>query len=230
MSSGSHLNDQAFSRRELLLTAAAGLAGAVLMFAGDMFLYGHWGSGANFINRYKTVIQEASTLRLYIAGALGPIAAIFYLIGARHLHLRLEPAKPLLRVVTSFAFVATFIVAGAVHAVWAAYALVLRGAAHGHANADLQTVIGDYLQVLFRIAEVAGYPAALLLFLLVLTNQTTYPRWSAVLNPGVVMVAAPLITFLPGPIGAPVVGGLFNLAFVVFFLLSLATVPRKDEV
>jgi len=193
------------------------------MFAGDMFLYGHLGSGADFSSRYKTIIEEASTLRLYIAGALGPIAAIFYLIGARHLHLRLEPSKPLLRGVTSFAFVATFVIAGAVHAVWAVYGLVLRGAARGQASVALQSVVGDYLQLLFRIAEVVGYPAALLLFLLVLTRQTRYPRWSAVLNPGLVMLASPLMTLLPGPIGAPVVGGLFNLAFVVFFVLSLAT-------
>jgi hypothetical protein len=222
------VNGQTISRRELLFTAAAGLVGALLMFAGDMLLYGHFGSGANFISRYKTVIEEASALRLYIAGALGPIAAIFYLIGARHLHLRLAPAKPFLRVVTSFAFVATFVIAGAVHAVWAAYALVLRGAAHGQASVDLQTVVGDYLQLLFRIAEVVGYPAALLLFILVLTRQTAYPRWSAVLNPGLLMLASPLMTFLPGPIGAPVVGGFFNLSFVVFLVLSLATKQKKN--
>jgi hypothetical protein len=217
------VNGETISRRKLLFTAAAGLLGALLMFTGDMFLYGHLGSGADFSSRYKTVIAGASTLRLYVAGALGPVAAIFYLIGARHLSLRLEPAKPLLRVVTSFAFVATFVVAGAVHAVWATYALVMRGVSHGHASPELQTVVWDYLQLLFRMAEVVGYPAALLLFLLVLMRQTTYPRWSAVLNPGVAMLAAPLFRFLPSPIGAPVVGGLFNLAFVVFFSMSLAT-------
>jgi hypothetical protein len=217
------LNGQAFSKRELWITAAAGIVGALAMFAGDMFLYGHWGSGADFIIQHRTVIEGASTLRLYIAGALGPFAAIFYVIGARHIYLRLQPAKSLLRLVTSLAFVATFVVAGAIHAVWAANALVMRGVSHGHASPELQTVAWDYLQLLFRIAEVVGYPAALLLFLLVLMRQTTYPRWSALLNPGVVMLAAPLFRFLPSPIGAPVVGGLFNLAFVVFFSMSLAT-------
>ena len=215
--------ETAFSRRQLLFTGTAGLIGALLMFAGDMFLYGHWGSGAHFVSTYKTVIAAASTPRLYIAGAFGPVAAIFYLLGARHIHLRLQPAKPLLRTVTSVAFAATFVVAGAIHAVWAANALVMRGVAHGHASPELQTVVWDYLQLLFRIAEVVGYPAAFLLFLLVLMRQTTYPRWSAVLNPGVVMIAAPLFRFLPNPIGAPVVGGLFNLAFAVFFVMSLAT-------
>lgn len=214
--------------KELLLTGAAGLVGALLLFTGDMFLYGHLGSGAAFASRYKTVIAEASTLRLYIAGALGPAAAIFYLIGVRHLHLRLKPSRPFLRIVTSFAFVAMFVVAGAVHAVWASYALVLRGLAHGQAGADLNTDVGGYLDIVYTMAEVIGYPAALLLFLLVLTRQTTYPRWSAVLNPGLVMLASPLVTLLPSPIGAVVVGGLFNLAFVVFFVLSLMTIPRRD--
>jgi hypothetical protein len=116
-----------------------------------------------------------------------------------------------------------FIIAGAVHAVWAAYALVLRGVAQGRGSVDIENVMAAYLDLVYRMAEVVGYPGALLLFFLVLTRRATYPRWSAVLNPGLLMLASPLVVFLPAPIGAPVVGGLFNLAFVVFFALSLAT-------
>jgi hypothetical protein len=222
------MNDRAYSRRYLLITASAGLFGAVLMFTGDMLLYGHFGSGAEFINRYKTVITQASTLRLYLAGALGPVAAIFYLIGVYHLYMRLQPSRALVRIVTSLAFAAMFVIAGAVHAVWAAYALVLRAVAHGQANAELETVMRAYLTLVYRIAEIVGYPSALLLFVLVLMGRTTYPRWSAFLNPGLIMLASSLVVFLPAPIGAPVAGGLFNLAFVVLFALSLATTPRAD--
>lgn len=197
------------------------------MFTGDLFLYGHLASGADFISGYKSVIAGASTLRLYLAGALGPAAAIFYVIGAYHLYLRLHPARPLLRFITSFAFGAMFVIAGAVHAVWAAYALVLRGVAQGQASVDLENVMAAYLDLVYKMAEVVGYPGALLLFFLVLTRRTTYPRWSVVLNPGLFMLASPLVTFLPSPIGAPVVGGLFNLAFVVLFTLSLATTLRS---
>ena len=220
------MNDRARSQRYLLITAGAGLVGALLMFTGDMLLYGHFGSGAEFISRYKTVIADASALRLYLAGAVGPIAAIFYLIGVYHLYLRLQPARILLRIVTSVAFGALFVIAGAVHAVWAAYALVLRGVAYGQANADLETIMRAYLDLVYRMAEVVGYPAALLLFVLVIMRRTSYPRWSAVLNPGLIMLASSLVVFLPAPIGAPVVGGLFNLAFVVFFAFSLVTTPR----
>lgn len=227
------MNDQPYSRRHLLLTAGAGLVGALLMFTGDMLLYGHFGSGAEFISRYKTVITEASSLRLYIAGALGPVAAIFYLIGVYHLYLRLQRSRVLLRLVTSLAFAAMFVIGGAVHAVWAAYALVLRGVAHGQANADLEAVMDGYRNLVYRMAEIVGYPSALLLFALVLMRRTTYPRWSALLNPGLIMLASSVVVFLPAPIGAPVVGGLFNLAFVVFFALSLATTPpaltEKDD-
>lgn len=224
------MNDQACSRRCLILTAGAGLVGAVLMFTGDMLLYGHFGSGAEFINRYKTVITQAGTVRLYLAGALGPVAAIFYLIGVYHLYMRLQPSRTLVRVVTGLAFAAMFVIAGAVHAVWAAYALVLRGVAHGQANVELETMMRAYLTFVYRLAEIVGYPSALLLFVLVLIGRTTYPRWSAFLNPGLLMLASSLVVFLPAPIGAPIVGGLFNLAFVVFFALSLATTtPATTE-
>ena len=221
------MNDRAYSRKYLLFTAGAGLIGALLMFTGDMLLYGHFGSGAEFISRYKTVITEASSLRLYLAGALGPVAAIFYLIGVSHLYMRLQPARAVVRIATSLAFAAMFVIAGAVHAVWAAYALVLRGVARGQASTDLETVMGAYLDLVYKMAEIVGYPSALLLFVLVLMRRTTYPRWSAFLNPGLIVLASSLVVFLPAPIGAPIVGGLFNLAFVVFFALSLATRPRR---
>ena len=221
------MKNRAFRRRYLLITAGAGLVGALLMFTGDMLLYGHFGSGAEFISRYKTVITGASSLRLYLAGALGPVAAIFYLAGVYHLYMRLQPARVILRIVTSLALAAMFVIAGAVHAVWAAYALVLRGVAQGQANADLESVMRAYLDLVYNMAEIVGYPSALLLFVLVLMGRTTYPRWSAFLNPGLIMLTSSLVVFLPAPIGAPVVGGLFNLAFVVFFAISLATTPRR---
>lgn len=222
------MNGETVSRKQLLLTATGGLAGALLMFAGDMLLYGHWGSGAGFSGRYTQVIAGASTLRLYLAGALGPVAAILYLAGARHLWLRLRPARPFLRTLTSLTFVATFVIAGAVHAVWGAYALVLRALAHGQANKSVEDVMSSYLDSVYTMAEVVGYPAAVLLFILTIAGRTTYPRWAAFLNPGLIMLAAPLAKFLPAPIGAPVVGGLFNLAFVVFFVMSLATARRAQ--
>jgi hypothetical protein len=111
--------------RALSITAFSGLLGAVTLFGGDMLLYGHFGSGSEFDDRARSVIANASTTRLYVAGLLGPIAALLYLPGSLHVYWRLT-CSVWLRCLTAGAFATTFVVTGAVHAVWGAYALVVR--------------------------------------------------------------------------------------------------------
>jgi hypothetical protein len=216
------------TRRDLLATGLAGLAGSLLLFVGDMLLYGHLGSGEAFRVVSRQVIANASTSRLYVAGMLGPIALLGYLPGILHLYWRLAPGRFWLRATTAIGFAATLVVGGALPAVWGACALALRSAAAAPSYEPLRIEIGEYLRSIYRMAEIAGFPAALLLFLLVAFNKTTYPRWTALLNPGLLMLLSPLAVYVPAPLGAALAGGFFNLAFGVFFLVSLATLnPRQ---
>jgi hypothetical protein len=76
---------------------------------------------------------------------------------------------------------------------------------------------------IYRSIEVVGYPTMLLLFALVLFKQTTYPRWTALLNPGLLMLISPLAVHIPSPVAAVIIGGFYNLTFCIFFQISLAT-------
>ena len=62
-------------RKEVLATGLAGPLGAFLLFAGDMLLYGRLGSGMEFDTRGRQGIVNASSLRLFAAGLLGPCTA-----------------------------------------------------------------------------------------------------------------------------------------------------------
>jgi hypothetical protein len=70
---------------------------------------------------------------------------------------------------------------------------------------------------------VVGYPTMLLLFTLILFKQTTYPRWTALMNPGLLMLISPVAVHIPAPFGAAIVGGFYNLTLSLFFLVSLLT-------
>jgi Family of unknown function (DUF6796) len=63
---------------------AAGLAGALLFFSGDMLFYGHWGAGATFKEGMLTVLRQGSLTRLFIGGLIGPVAACLCIIGFWH--------------------------------------------------------------------------------------------------------------------------------------------------
>ena len=49
-----------------------GLGAALLMFVGDMCLYGHFGSGEDAIS--KVVITNESDTRIVVGGFIGPLA------------------------------------------------------------------------------------------------------------------------------------------------------------
>lgn len=209
-------------KRYNFVAGGIGLCGALLMFAGDMLLYGHFGSGSAFIEKYRDVIASASPARLYIAGLIGPVAASLYLIGVYHLYLQLRPAPKFIRALTAGSFAVMFVVAGAFHATWGAYAFVIQAAASTSTlSQELTNNIVSYMNKLYFLAEVPGYVGAILLFFLIALNKTCYPRWSILINPGLLMLLSPLASSIPAPLGAVIVGGFFNLTFAIFFTQSL---------
>jgi hypothetical protein len=212
-----------------------GLLGALLMFTGDMLLYGLFGSGAEFLNVYKKVTAAASLSRLIVAGIIGPVAAFLYLFGLWHVYRNLEQSGRILAKIILGALTLAIIVGGAYHAFWPAYSLVLKAKAAATAGAIdgleiLDNHLREYMEKLYLVAEVPGFFGAALLFYAVLFRKTNYPRWMVLLNPGLLMLLEPLAEKIPAPIGAVIVGGYFNLTFVIFFAASLlVTRERRSE-
>lgn len=73
----------------LLCTAAVGLVGALLMFAGDMLLYytpedfsyNKNCSSAEKIQAIIDVMKNISPMRLMVGGMIGPVSAFLYCVG-----------------------------------------------------------------------------------------------------------------------------------------------------
>ena len=212
-------------RTELLATGLAGFFGALLLFAGDMLMYGHWGSGLEFDTRSREIIASASTVRLHAAGLTAPLSLLGYLPGALHLYWRILPGRIGLRAVVAIGMALTFILAAAQHAVLGALALAQQAAAPVPEPNPVLNAVGAYVGFIHRAAEIVGYPTLLLLLVLVLLRKTTYPRWTALLNPGLLMLilVSPAAMHIPAPFGAILVGGFYNLPLCLFFLISIAT-------
>lgn len=194
-------------------TAVAGLLGALTMFVGDMLFYGQVGSGADALNSSLAVVSQRPPSWLMLGGLVSSLAGLGYMAGVVHVWQRAEPAPRVLRFGLTLLVAAIFSVAIATHAVWGAFALA----------AGRDPKVAAYLELFFTTGMVVAVPTGLLLAGLVLTGRTTWPRWSAALNPGLLYVVLSTAAWLPSPIGAAVVGGAFNLAFAVFFATSTAT-------
>lgn len=215
-------------RAAVLWTGVAGLLGAGLMFAGDQLFYGHWGSGAEPWAAALDTIRRHSPARLMLGGVLCVPAGVGYLLGLFHVHARLAPAPALARNTVTALLGTLFVLATATHAVWGGYALMVQRETVDQALGGAVAWLRMYLDLFGAVGQWIGVPASLGLLGLTLWGRTTWPRWAAILNPGLLYFGLATATWLPGPFGAAIVGGGFNLAFTLFFLMSVLTPPKPE--
>jgi hypothetical protein len=207
------------------LTGAAGLCGALLFFVGDMLFYGHFGSGANFREGMLAVVRSASTVRLYAGGLVGPFAACLCILGFWHVYLNVRTSHARLGRIVFVAFTILMIFGSAVHTLWTEKGLALKycfGSDDTGCQAVLQTT-NSYWGLAYNLGAVPGYLGAILLAGLVLFGRTSYPRWTILVNPGMIMLLSPFADRAPAPFGAILSGGFTNLSIALFFLVSLST-------
>ncbi|MFH1144961.1 MAG: DUF6796 family protein [Candidatus Eisenbacteria bacterium] len=204
-----------------------GLLGAVILCAGDMLLYGHFGSGFTFEKGARIVALQAPLLRIYLGGLLGPICAALYIVGFWHVHQNVSPRAPRPARLIAAGFSLGMIIGGAYHALWATRQLVLRSAGQSPVEqSELWNAVRGYMELTFAASAVPFLVATLILLVVVLAGRSSYPRWTALINPGLLLVFRPLAAHVPGPLGAVLLGGYFNLVFCLFFAVSVATTRR----
>jgi hypothetical protein len=211
------------------LAGLAGLAGALLFFAGDMLFYGHLGPGSSFAEGMFLTVRQASTERLFIGGLMGPVAACLCIIGFWHVYLNIRPEAAIIGRAVLAAFFVLMVAGSAVHTLWTTKGLALKYCSgQDLACSNLLAAIKSYWTIAYYMGAVPGYVGAVLLAGLVVLGKTWYPRWTVIANPAVLFLFSPLASLVPSPLGAILVGGSANLSIAAFFLVSsLTTWERK---
>jgi hypothetical protein len=204
-----------------------GLGAALLMFVGDMCLYGHFGSGGEAIS--KIVIANQSDTRIVIGGFIGPIAAILYCVGFFSVYFMISPRSRMLAIVIAGGAAAMMAIGGAYHAMWSIRAFLIKAGLSSGDYQELYTQIKDYTLLFYNTMLAGAGVVSLLLLFVVLSGRSLYPRWSVVVNPGILLLLKPLVHFVPAPLGAIVSGGYLNLVFVVFFSVSVLVTRSTDN-
>jgi Family of unknown function (DUF6796) len=203
-----------------------GLLGAITLLVGDMLLYGHLGSAVDVWEGARQVAGQASLERLFWGGLLGPIGAVLYLAGFWHVYLNTRRAGRLAAKAILVGLTTMIVVGGAYHILWTVQMLSFKyGLADIAELSPFSDALGSYLTTVYNMAAVPGYLASLILAALVLIGRTRYPRWTILVNPGLLMLF-PLIfgpSLIPAPIGAAIMGGYINLTFCVFLTVSIFT-------
>jgi len=209
----------------------AGLCGALLFFAGDMLFYGHWGSGAGFHQGMIKTVSNASLVRLYAGGLVGPVAACLCIVGFWHVYLNVRPAQARIGQVMLVAFFLLMVFGSAIHTLWTTRGLAIK---YCYGDDDvgcraLVQAVNSYWDLAYNLGAAPGYLGAVLLLGLVLLGKTWYPRWTALANPAVLVVLSPLADRAPAPLGAVLSGGFTNLSIALFFLVSVLTTWKRAD-
>ena len=219
------------SRRSRRLAGVAGLCGALLFFTGDMLFYGHWGPGAGFHQGMIKTVSNASLVRLYAGGLVGPVAACLCIVGFWHVYLNVRPAQARTGQVMLVAFFLLMVFGSAIHTLWTTRGLAIK---YCYGDDDvgcraLVQAVNSYWDLAYNLGAAPGYLGAVLLLGLVLLGKTWYPRWTALANPAVLVVLSPLADRAPAPLGAVLSGGFTNLSIALFFLVSVLTTWKRAD-
>ena len=217
--------------RRRRFAGVAGLCGALLFFAGDMLFYGHVGSGAGFHQGLIATVTNASLMRLYAGGLVGPVAACLCIVGFWHVYLNVRPSQERIARLMLAALAVLMVFGSAIHVLWATRGFALKycyGSDDVGCRALLKAV-NSYWELAYNIGALPGYVGAMVLLGLVLLGKTWYPRWTALANPAVLMLLSPLADRTPAPFGAVLSGGFTNLSIALFFLVSVWTTWRRVE-
>jgi hypothetical protein len=204
-----------------------GLGAALLMFVGDMCLYGHFGSGGEAIS--KIVIANESDTRIVIGGFIGPIAALLYCVGFLSVYFMISPRSRMLAVVIAGGAAAMMVIGGTYHAMWSIRAFLIKAGLSSGDYQGLYTQIRDYMSLFYNTMFAGAEVVSLLLLYVVLSGRSLYPKWSVVVNPGILFLLRPLADLIPAPLGAIITGGYLNLVFVIFFTVSVLVTPSTND-
>ncbi|MHA6206003.1 DUF6796 family protein [Dyella soli] len=205
-----------------------GAIGAFALFLGDQGLYFAPVSGADFQAHLRDIVVAAPTGRVLLGAGIGPMCTLLLLFGFWHVYLNIRDRQSRLAAAVAVVMALVYLYGGSYHVFWAAKALTMKavdsGVAATPALTQLYEQVRDFGRQIYLVAEISAYLSLMALLVLIALGRTAYPRWVALLTPAVpILLIQTFATSIPAPLGSIVVGGSINLAFFLFFVVSIIT-------
>lgn len=206
-----------------IMTGLVGLLGAVLTGAGEFIL--HFDAFARFGSEFE-FFAGISAERTTLGHFVGVLGAPLYLVGCWHIYLMLRPAN------LTWSLAAFFITAYgfAVGAVWIGSRASISALINTSGSPDIEQLIGLYdfrYETLLQIIRIAVLVLSIIYVWLVMTGRSHYPKWMALLNPILLIVASFIVYVLAPSVGKYLMPIALNVAFFIFFVASIMIAKKK---
>lgn len=205
--------------RKPALTGAllAGILGSLLMYSGDLLLYGDTTLAEITPESVVATMRSLDSIRVIAGGAVGPFAALLYCIGFYGVSRLVRPERQVLRTAVFLLFCLGVIYGGAYHSQFPHLAFAVSENGMGTIAAT-----SDYINLLSLGAFAPWALASILFQYAVMRGRTFCRKRAALLAPlPLALLIIPMMK-LPAPFLVLVAGGWYSLMFTVFFAVCLA--------
>lgn len=213
-------------RFRLMITGLLGLLAAVLVGVGEYLL--HYDELARFTSGGYDFMRDIPHSRATLGHFFGVFGATLYPIGCYHIYLMLRPANE--RAAFSAFLVASFgFMVGVVWIGSRASAGALIQLPESPEIAGLLELYELRYETLLHVIRITTLILSIIIIWLALTGRSHYPKWISVFNP-ILLIVVNFILFLVVPsIGKHSMPIALNVAFFVFFVLSILCALRVRE-
>ncbi len=204
--------------RTRTITGILGLIGAITVGAGEFLL--HFDSLARYSASEYLFMADISDGRLNVGHFLAVFGIPLYFFGCWHIYQMLRPAGE--RVAYTIFLVASF--GFFLGGVWISSRASIASLMHYPELLEQTNLVALYVsryEVLLQGIRLTTLALSITLIVKILTGRTRYPKWMALFNP-IVLILGSFAVYLTVPaIGKFVMPIALNVAFAIFFSISL---------
>lgn len=202
----------------IIITGCVGLLASILVGIGEYLL--HYDPLARFSEGGFGFMQGISEQRTTIGHFFGVFGATLYLIGCHHIYLMLRPAGERAAQATFCISAFGFIVG----AVWIGSRASISALMQLPITPEINELIELYnlrYETLLTVVRITTLILSVVFIWLTLTGRSNYPRWMAIFNPFVLILASFAMYVIAPQLGKHLMPIALNVAFFIFFSLSL---------
>ena len=210
-------------KTKFYVTGILGLLASIIVGMGEYTL--HYDALARFTEGGFNFMQGISDERSSIGHFFGVFGSTLYTVGMFHIYLMLRPASE--RVAFS-AFLAGSL-GCMVGGVWIGSRASISALMQIPESAEVLHLIELYefrYETLLQLTRITTLIVSIVFIYLSLTGRSNYPRWMAIFNPFLLIVMSFLLYVVNPQIGKHVMPIALNVAFFIFFSLSLFHVNK----
>jgi len=202
-----------------VLTAFAGLLAATLVGVGEYLL--HYDALARFTEGGYNFMEGIPEHRSTLGHFIGVFGATLYPVGCYHIYQMLRPANS--RWAFSAFLIGTF--GFIIGVVWIGSRASVSAIVQLPATQETAALIGLYefrYETLLQVIRITTLVLSIIIIWLALTGRSHYPRWMAIFNPILIIIANFILFAVMPQIGKHSMPIALNVAFFIFFAFSLS--------